>query len=118
MGESEISWLSCIWRLSACLACCACSNLLYTNPVGYVAQLILAYAYASSCFSTLSASLLRPYPFRLLHMLQRETLCLLSCNSRVAEFGTEMKTWLLQATSEEGEKDEEASEVGTGLLAQ
>ena len=50
-------------------------------------------------------------------MLQRETLCLLSCNSRVAEFGTEMKTWLLQAISEEGEKDEETSEVGTALLA-
>ena len=63
------------------------------------------------------SSLLRPSPFRLLHMLQRETLCLLSCNSRVAEFGTEMKTWLLQAISEEGEKDEETSEVGTALLA-
>ena len=53
-------------------------------------------------------------------MLQRETLRLLSCNSRVAEFGRELKTWLHQVISEEeveeeGEDDREA-EVSTALL--
>ena len=51
-------------------------------------------------------------------MLQRETLHLLSCNSRVAELGTELKTWLFQIISAEGDEGEGGSEVGTALLAQ
>ena len=46
-------------------------------------------------------------------MLQRDTLCLLSCDARVAEFGTDLKSWLHQVISVEGEEEEGGSEVGT-----